>query len=623
MKTFAATLMAAGFVLSATPAFAQAIPARSELPAHLRPTTREATERETAPGLQGRISETRMAPQAAVPAQLGAAERDNYRAIFADLRANNWTGAAARIEAMRDGPLRDLARATLYTSAGSPRVEAAPLIDLLQRAPDLPQASDLGRLARARGAESLPYITPTQRLVGLTGQPRRQRPRSVRGDAVADALEPVIQPLLVDDQPFEAEARFNARSAELSEEARTAFQQRIAWVYFLNGHDSDARRVAEAGLRGVTEWAIHSQWVAGLASWRMGDYDAAGRHFTMVGTRSTDVELAAGGHFWAGRSETAAGRPQRVQHHFQQAARFGETFYGLLAQSALGIRQRPDRLDAFSPEDWLALSSLSNVRAAVALTEIGENALAGELLKHQARIGDPARHEALLHLAARLNLTGAQMWLAHNGPRGFQTSTHDRYPMPSWRPNRGWRVDPALAFAHALQESNFRPDAVSPAGARGLMQVRPGTAGDLVRWRGTQGDPGRLNDPATNIEFGQTYLEYLRDMSTTGGLLPRVIAAYNAGPAPIAEWNARFDQSDPLLFIESIPYWETRGYVPIILRNYWIYEQQMAHDSPSRRALVAGMWPRFPGMSGPTAVRIPPRRAQTAMGGPQAPGSQR
>ena len=103
-------------------------------------------------------------------------------------------------------------------------------------------------------------------------------------------------------------------------------------------------------------------------------------------------------------------------------------------------------------------------------------------------------------------------------------------------------------------------------------------------------------------------------MPSTGGLLPKVIASYNAGPAPIAEWNARYDQSDPLLYIESIPYWETRGYVPIILSNYWIYEAQGGDRSVTRRALAQGLWPRFPGLAGPSAVRIAPRSRQTAMG---------
>ena len=109
-------------------------------------------------------------------------------------------------------------------------------------------------------------------------------------------------------------------------------------------------------------------------------------------------------------------------------------------------------------------------------------------------------------------------------------------------------------------------------------------------------------------------MEYLRDHDGTGGLLPKVIASYNAGPVPIAAWNTRYDQSDPLLYVESIPYWETRGYVPLILRNYWIYEDRGADRSLSRRALAAGLWPRFPGLPGPSAVRIEPRR-DVAMGG--------
>ena len=561
-------------------------------------------------------SAAQAAPAAfSIPAQLSPSEREAYQALFADLRARNWAAAASRLESLRPGPLGDLARAMIYTHPESPRVEVGPLLELLERAPDLPQAPDLARLATLRGATVLPELPEAQRLAGLPGQPRRQRPRPLRGDPAADSLEPLINPLLVNDQPFEAETLFNERSADLSEEARTAFLQRIAWVYYLNGNDRDALRLADMGRRGVTEWAIHAEWVAGLASWRMGDYRAAAQHFATVGSRSGDMELAAAGHYWAGRADTAGSQPQRVQPHLQAAARLSETFYGLLAQSALGIRRRPAELDPLSAEDWRTLSTLRNVRTAVALAEIGEIEQAGELLRHQARIGLPRDHEKLTHLAARLNLTSAQMWLAHNGPRGHRTDTHDRYPSPNWRPPRGWRVDRALAFAHALQESNFRPEAVSPAGARGLMQVRPGTAGDLVRWRGISADSSRLNDPVHNLEFGQTYLEYLRDLPSTGGLLPRVIASYNAGPAPIAEWNMRFDQSDPLLFIETIPYWETRGYVPIVLRNYWIYEEQAADRSPSRRALVQGLWPRFPGMSGATAVRIEPRRPQTASGG--------
>ena len=584
MKTLSALLVAAGLVLAATPALAEDVQASGPSRAF------------------------------AAPAQLTQAERDNYRAVFAALRGQDWAGAAGRLDGMRAGPLHDLARAMLYTMPGSPPVELAPLTQLLARAPELPQAPALARLARARGAESLPELPNAQRLYGLAGQPRRARPRAIRGDSVADALEPLIQPLIRDDRPVEAEALLNTRVAELSDEARTAFQQRIAWVYYLNGAYAEARRIADLSRGGPTEYAIHAEWVSGLAAWRMADYAAAAGHFSTVGTRSTDIELSAAGHYWASRADTAGAHPERAQAHLRAAARINETFYGLLAQSALGLRQPPANMETFTPADWRALSDLSNARAAIALAEIGETQLAADLVRHQARIGSPSDHQHLIHLAARLNLTSTQMYLAHNGPRGSRFGPAERYPTPSWRPTRGWRIDPALAFAHALQESQFQPEAVSPAGARGLMQVRPGTAGDMARARGEAFSAAMLDQPAVNIEYGQSYIEYLRDLSSTGGLLPKVIASYNAGPAPIAAWNARYDTSDPLLYIESLPYWETRGYVPIILRNYWIYEDRAGDRSPSRRALVAGLWPRFPGLPGPTAVRIERSPRSVAMG---------
>jgi len=549
------------------------------------------------------------------PAQLSPAERDSYRAIFASLRAQDWAGAAGRLGGMPEGALHNLARAMLYTMPGSPRVELAPVLDLLGRAPELPQADDLARLARARGADTLPDLPQAQHLYGLSGQPRRARPRAVRGDPVADQLEPLIQPLIRDDHAAEAEALLATRSAELSDEARTAFQQRIAWVYFLNGMDADARRIADLARAGPTEYAINAEWVSGLAAWRMGEYGAAATHFATVAQRSSDVELIAAGHYWAARADTAGAHPERVQARLRAAARLDETFYGLLAQTALGMHRAPADMTTFTEADWQALSGLRNVRAAIALSEIGEDDLAAAMLRRQAAIGNPRDHEHLIHLAARLNLTATQMYLAHNGPRGSRFGPEDRYPTPNWRPVRGWRVDPSLAFAHALQESQFRTDAVSSAGARGLMQVRPGTAGDMARARGEPFTAASLNQPQINIEYGQSYLEYLRDYSGTGGLLPKVIASYNAGPAPVAEWNTRYDQSDPLFYIESLPYWETRGYVPIILRNYWIYEAHGADRSSSRRALAQGLWPRFPGLPGPTAVRIAPRpRQETAMG---------
>ena len=255
--------------------------------------------------------------------------------------------------------------------------------------------------------------------------------------------------------------------------------------------------------------------------------------------------------------------------------------------------------------DWKQVTGSDNVRAAIALSAIGKSDLADEALRHQARIGNEQQHAALARLAGALNLPATQLWMGHYGPRGENLDPMARYPLPSWQPSGGWRIDPALVYAHTLQESAFRTSVVSGAGARGLMQVKPTTAQEMARTRGAYLSASDLDRPAVNLEYGQSYIEKLRDMNATGGLLPKVIAAYNAGPAPITRWNNEIrDNGDPLLFIESIPYWETRGYVAIILRNYWMYEIQSGKNGGSMKGLAQYLWPTVPNQGRVSTVRM-------------------
>ncbi|HET9637792.1 MAG TPA: lytic transglycosylase domain-containing protein [Allosphingosinicella sp.] len=541
-----------------------------------------------------------------IAASLSPEQRQGYREVFAAIRVGDWAGASARLAALPEGPLHYAARAELYLAKGSPKVELPELLSLLQRAPEMPKSEQIARLAETRGAAAIPGLPAAERLVWVGSQPRRARAEATKGDPAAAELEPLVQPLIKDNRPYEAEAVFIERQDRLSADARTEYQQRIAWSYYIVGNDRDARRLAALARSGSGEWAIQGAWSEGLAAWREGDCKGAADAFGHVTARSSDLELVSAAHYWAGRAEMMCGKPERVQGHLRSAARQKETFYGLIATTALGISgPGATGLHNYRDSEWRSIAGKPNVRTALALMEVGETVLADQFLRHQARLGGASDHNALLHLAADLNLASLQYWLAHNAPRGASVNFAARYPRPDWQPTRGWRVDPSLAFAHALQESNFRTSVVSPAGAVGLMQVRPGTAGDIARARGEPFDRQMLASPAANIEFGQSYIETLRDHNATGGLLPKVIAAYNAGPVPVAEWNARrFDKGDPLLYIESLPYWETRGYVPIVLRNYWIYEEEAGKPGPSRAALAQGMWPRFPGLAGANAVRL-------------------
>ncbi|MEP9401082.1 lytic transglycosylase domain-containing protein [Sphingomonas sp. VNH70] len=546
-----------------------------------------------------------LAPEPRIPAQLADDEREAYRAVFAAIRAGAWADARLRLDAMKPGPLHAIARAELYTAKGSPRVELPQLAALLAEAPDLPHAPDLARLAKLRGADVLPELPAQQRLVWFDAAPVRVRARAVRSDAAAAQLLEAMKPYVKADDGAAAEALIATRAADLTAEALTEMQGRVAWIYFVAGDDANARRLAAVAQRGSGDWAAQADWTQGLAAWRQQDCAAAQTAFASVAQRATDTELRSAGLYWATRADIACARPDLVQARLQTAAQYGETYYGLLARQALGLVEPKGGTTAPVTADWRTLERRPNVKVAAALVEVGEDALADKVLRHQARIGGAEDYAALTRLSGNLNLPATQLWLSHNGPQGARPLTEARYPAPDWTPEGGWRVDKALVFAHTLQESRFNADVVSPAGAKGLMQVRPGALADYARAHGLTLDKASLAKPQINMAVGQGYLEQLRDRPFTGGLLPKVIAAYNAGPTPVEAWNLQSrDGGDPLLYIESIPFWETRGYVMTVLRNYWMYEKQAGKASASRAALAQGMWPKFPGLPGAAAVRV-------------------
>ena len=165
-------------------------------------------------------------------------------------------------------------------------------------------------------------------------------------------------------------------------------------------------------------------------------------------------------------------------------------------------------------------------------------------------------------------------------------------PPGDLRPAGGFILDPALVYALTRLESNFDPAAVSPAGARGLMQLMPHTAKYVMA--GTGVSP-RLHDPAANLDVGQRYLVHLSHLDIVGDNMIRLLASYNAGPGNLALWlDSMQQESDPLLFIEALPGEETRAYVPRALAYTWLYAARLGLPSPSLDELSAGLWPSVP-----------------------------
>jgi soluble lytic murein transglycosylase-like protein len=554
--------------------------------------------------------------QRAVPPQLSASDRAAYSRIFRDIEAGRHAQAEAGLVAIGPGLLTETARAQLIIARGAGKLGRAELAEWLEKHRDLPQAGRIAQLAsKLPGADTAPLpLLPTMRPFRAA---RASTTRLVTppGDITTGAT---LKALLALDRNAEAEARW--ASADLSPSSHSQWAQRLAWSYYgANDNDSAIRLGLEAA-RGPTlgnsQFAALGAWTAGLAAFRIGRYDTAAMAFDLVAQKGAAPDTAAAAAYWASRAHLAAGRPALVADRLDIAARQPNGFYGLLARRALGLApaQKWDEPD-FITADWNHLKTIAGARRAAALIEIGQIGLGDRELRHLTQIAPEEEYPALLRLAARLGLPATQYSLAVRPPVGIEAPLSARYPAPDWQPARGWRVDRGLVFAHALQESAFVTTATSRTGAKGLMQLMPATGRQVaaeIREQalasGAEAVVGDLADPAFNIEVGQTYLEALRDMSYTQGLLPKVVAAYNAGPGSVQRWNASLDdRGDPLLFIESIPFSETRHYVEIVMRNYWMYQLRDGVTPPSMNALVAGLWPRFPGLPGVPGVKRQPQ----------------
>ena len=532
---------------------------------------------------------------AALPRLLSETDRGYYRQLYADIDAKAWDRVEASLAARPDGPLHGPAQARYYLDPASPQIALPRLSEWLSRYLDLPQASGIARVARTRGLEAPPALPAAQQLRPQPGLTRRNRPRSVDDGTMPPEIATAINQRITQDDPDGARLLLDGVDASLSSAARAEWRQKVAWGYYIENRDPEALAQARTVADGSGVWVAEGAWVAGLAAWRLGDCREAAIGFAQAG-KSADPELIAAANYWLSRAFVRCRQPAQSAVALRKAARYDETLYGMLALEQLGEalpddHARPD----LTREDWARLERAPNAARAVMLSELGRRNDAAELLRHQARIGAAQEFPALARLARAIGLPEAQRFLAANAPRGAEPDPAARWPITDRSPRGGWKVDPALAFAHALQESSFREDVVSPANAIGLMQVRPIAAREYAGRINLDARYADLKDPATNLALGQEALGALAASGNTRGHLPKVIAAYNAGMTPVARWNAEIrDQGDPLTWMESIPYWETRAYVNIVLRNYWMYLRQAGAPAASRVQLAQNRWPEFP-----------------------------
>jgi soluble lytic murein transglycosylase len=281
----------------------------------------------------------------------------------------------------------------------------------------------------------------------------------------------------------------------------------------------------------------------------------------------------------------AALRRLRTQHPF--------SFHALVSFAAENV----DPLDAFQKREdgapvATSLAALGQARSArnprvnalalqiEILHKYGFDSSAAVLVDWALEDFGSVEPEVRIHLAAlgepRTQVLALQDLLLHKPSLRNQQMLQLAFPKAYYDILEKQKsvIDPYLLLAVARKESVLNPQAVSPANAQGLLQLNPVTARKL-----RPGDNLNLLDPATNIEIAAKYLANLLQMMR--GQLPLVIASYNAGEDPVLRWVKRYPTSDQLLFIDLIPYRETRDYVGFVLSNYYWYRRLYDFDALS------------------------------------------
>ena len=341
--------------------------------------------------------------------------------------------------------------------------------------------------------------------------------------------------------------------------------------------------------------ASQARFRAALIAFVAGDARAASSEFDSLATTSTGSNETLASTYWSGRAWASLGDMAAAAGRWRQVIqRDRQSYYAILAAQRLGSTpwQPAVATDSFRrfPSVDAGLSRAQLLEAVGMIQEAG--------YEYQ-QLADAAEEstERMLATAAAFRdrgLASRAMVLARQAvARGAASDARTYrllYPIGMHdvlideASSNG--VDHALVAALIRQESGFNPRATSPVGARGLMQIMPEVGRQLAAaHRFTTWDVALLYQPDVSLQLGTSHLaELLRGYPD----VPRALAAYNAGSSRVARWSTKVGVEDPEVFVERIPFTETRDYVRIVQRNREMYRALYAKPERASGAIVGG-----------------------------------
>jgi soluble lytic murein transglycosylase len=374
---------------------------------------------------------------------------------------------------------------------------------------------------------------------------------------------------LVDPDAWWVERKVLAREIMKLGDYRTAYR-----IVAAHSAQSSVKR-AEA--------EFHAGW---LALEFLDEPKKAARHFAVIRKISTMPLSQSRAEYWLARAAEAAGDDAEAKRQYRLAGDYATTFYGQLALAALG--KTTLRLDTPRKPDAAArkrFAKLELVQVMLRLVEVKRDDRNSIFMRHLAKtLTDPTQLMLLTAMAEKEGNHNLALQLGKvAASRGLPVDTL-AFPVaaiPKSAKTAG--VDKAIVYAIARQESAFHPGAVSRAGARGLLQLMPGTAKQMARKAGVSYSKKKLtSDPGYNATLGAHYLEAM--LERFNGSYVMTFAAYNAGPSRVDRWIKTYgDPRDPdvdvVNWVELIPFTETRNYVQRIMENQQVYRARLGSSA--------------------------------------------
>jgi soluble lytic murein transglycosylase len=331
-------------------------------------------------------------------------------------------------------------------------------------------------------------------------------------------------------------------------------------------------------------------WLAGTAALnRLGRPADAIALFDKYSQAARSPQTQVKGIYWAGRAAEAAGRRSEADGYYRRAAGYFDQFYGQLASERIGapLTIPPvTRTIEISANDRNAFFGREIVRAVTYLGQTGDWANQSLFVRTIAASAESDKDHVLAsELAVRINRPDLGVMVGRSaGINGLRDYVRTGFPIVPITPEN----QPSWTMIHAIarQESQFDRKIVSRAGARGLMQLMPGTARDVAGKTGVAYNASSLDDPTFNASLGSWYFGRLMDRYSGNYVLS--VAAYNAGAGNVNKWlvangDPRLPGADVLAWIEAIPFKETRDYVQRVLENAVVYDLLNPRAGPVKR----------------------------------------